>query len=333
MPTMRDIAARAQVSTATVSHVINESAYVGPQLRERVLKAIQELNYHPNWTARSLRTKRTKTVGMIIPDISNPFFPAVVRGAEDVLNRAGYTLLIGNSENDPAKEENYYHAFLQKRVDGLLLVASPTVKPPAYLKQHNLEEHPVVYVDRWFPGLRGDVVLADNVGGSYLAVRHMLNAGHRRIGIITLPLSLPGGRLRLKGYLQALQEYGVPAEKELIREGRFDLHSGYEQTLALLRMKTPPTGLFLSNLVLTMGCMQALAELGMWFPRDLAVISFDDVDWFALMRPSITAVAQPAYGLGATGARVLVERLTGTANEPRRRIVLKTELVVRDSCP
>jgi len=330
---MRDIATRAQVSTATVSHVINDSAYVGPQLRERVLKAIQELNYHPNWMARSLRTKRTKTIGMIIPDISNPFFPTVVRGAEDVLNRAGYTLLIGNSENDPAKEENYYHAFLQKRVDGLLLVASPTVKPPAYLRQHNLEELPVVYVDRWFPGLRGDVVLADNVGGSYLAVRHMINAGHRRIGIITLPLALPGGRLRLKGYLQALQEYGIPAAEELIREGKFDLHSGYEQTMALLRMEARPTGLFISNLVLTMGCLQAVAELGMRFPQDLAVVSFDDVDWFALMRPSITAVAQPAYGLGATGARVLVERLMGVASGPRRRIVLKTELVVRDSCP
>ena len=333
MVTIGDIAVRSQVSTATVSHVINDSAYVSPKLRERVLRAVRELNYRPNWMARSLRTKQTKTVGIIVADIANPFFAAVVRGAEDLLNQEGYTLLIGNSDNDPAKEESYHYAFAVKRVDGLLLVISPATRPPEYLRRHDEQAQPIVFIDRWYQGLRGDTVLADNLGGSYEAVRHLIRSGHRRVGIITGPLLMSNARLRLKGYEQALAEYGLKIEKDLVREGQFDVASGYEQTKALLGLPAPPTGLFCSNGLMTMGCLRALRDLGVRCPEDLALVSFDDMEFFTLTKPQVTAVAQPGYDLGATAAELLLRRLSGRGARIHRRTILKTELRIRESCP
>src|SRR3989442_895830 len=172
MATIKDIAARSQVSTATVSHVINHTSNVAPERRERVLRVIRELKYHPNAVARSLRTKQTRTVGMIAPDITNPFYPAVVRGAEDLLRQAGYTLIVGNSDIDSEKEEAYYRTFSAKRVDGLLLIASISTQPAEYLLHHDLGEVPLVFIDRFYRGVRADAVIADNVGGSFQAVCH-----------------------------------------------------------------------------------------------------------------------------------------------------------------
>lgn len=328
---MRDIAARAAVSTATVSHVINQTAYVSPMLRERVVKAIRELNYQPNAVARSLKTKKSKTVGMIIPDITNPFFPAVVRGAEDVLLHEGYTLILGNSDGDRRKEELYYRTFQTKRVDGILLIVSPSSHPPEYLRHHSPDALPIVYVDRFHRGLRGDVVIADNAGGSYQAVCHLLACGHRRVGIITGPLELVNARMRLEGYKRALSEHRLRLEEELIRPGRFDVQSGYEQTIKLLKLAKPPTAVFVSNALMTMGCLRALGESGVRCPQELALVSFDDLEWFALSRPGITAVTQPAYELGATAAELLVKRISGKLCGPPYRKVLTTKLMVRES--
>src|SRR5215831_6773147 len=179
---MKDVAARVGVSTMTVSNVINQTSNVAPELRKRVLRAIQDLKYHPSAIARSLRTKRTHTIGMIMPDITNPFFPAVIRGAEDVLNGEGYTLIVGNSDSDTQKEERYYRTFTARRVDGLFLFASATTRPPEYLLHHDLRGVPVVFIDRFYKGVRADAVFSDNVGGSLRAVNHLFECGHRRIG-------------------------------------------------------------------------------------------------------------------------------------------------------
>jgi LacI family transcriptional regulator len=298
-----------------------------------VLRAIREFNYHPNWMARSLRTKQTKTVGMIVADIGNPFFATVVRGAEDLFNQEGYTLLIGNSDNDPVKEESYHRTFVVKRVDGLLMVISPAPRPPEYLRRNDQVKQPIVFIDRWYTGLGGDAVLADNLGGSYEAVSHLIKSGHRRIGVITGPLLMSNARLRLKGYKMALAEHGLKIERDLVREGQFDASSGYEQAKVLLSLRSRPTALFSSNAQMTMGCLRALRDLGVRCPEELALVSFDDMEFFTLTRPQITAVAQPGYDLGATAAELLLRRLSGRATKSPRRIVLKTELRVRESCP
>jgi LacI family transcriptional regulator len=333
MATLKSIAERTRVSVATVSNVINGTAYVSPKLRGRVLQAIRELNYHPNAVARSLRTKTSKTVGMIIPDITNPFFPAVVRGAEDVLLQEDYTLILGNSDGDGEKEERYYQTFLAKRVDGLILIIAPSQSAPQYLRRHSKNQNavPVVFADRFHRGLRGDTVFADNIGGAKQAISHLLDLGHRRIAIITGPLELANARMRLEGYNRALSERRLVPAPELVRSGKFDLQSGFAETLELLKLGQTPTAVFVSNALMTMGCLQALKESGVECPRDISLVSFDDLEWFALSDPTITAVSQPVYELGATAAEMLVKRITGRLSGPPYRKVLATTLVKRES--
>ena len=298
MATIKEVAALARVSTATVSHVLNQTTYVSPKLRERVVKVVHQLNYHPNNLARSLRTKRSKTVAMIIPDITNPFFPAVVRGAEDTLLREGYTLIVGNSDYEVQKEERYFRTFCEKRVDGLLLVINP-IRTPDYLVRHNIQETAVVYINRLYHGVAGDAVLTDNVGGSREAVRHLLEQGHRRIGIITGPLNLLMARRRLRGYERALKERGLPVEAELIAQGRYDLKSGFEQAKVLMSLPSRPTAVFVSNGLMTLGCLRAVFEVGLRCPEDVALVGFDDLDLFEIMRPRVSAVQGSRKGAGA----------------------------------
>jgi LacI family transcriptional regulator len=331
MAKIRDVATLANVSTATVSHVINQTTYVSPALRQRVIGAMRELNYHPNAVARSLKTKQSKTVAMVIPDITNPFFPAIVRGAEDVLRHEGYTLLLGNADEDGKTEETYYNTFHAKRVDGTLLIISPHSPTPEYLQKHNPDAFPIVYVDRFYRGLPGDVVIADNVGGSYQAVCHLIENGHRWIAIITGPLELVNARMRLNGYERALTKYRIPRNDNFVRPGRFDARSGYEQTLELLALRKPPTAIFSCNALMTIGCLRAIRERGLRCPEDLALVSFDDLEWFEVCSPSITAVSQPAYELGSTAAELLVKRISGTLCGPPCRKVLTTRLMVRES--
>lgn len=328
---MRDIADRAQVSIATVSNVINATAYVTPKLRQRVLRAIRELHYQPNALARTLRTKQSKTVGMIIPNISDPFFDTIVRGAEDALVNEGYTLIVGNSDNDVGKEESYYNTFRAKRVDGMLLIISPAARPPEYLNHHDPEQVPVVYLDRYYRGLRGDTVQLDDVGGSYQAVCHLLESGHKHVAIITGPLKLVNASMRLQGYKRALVDHGLPVEPDLIREGRFDMQSGEEQTKILLGITPRPTALFVSNALMSVGALRAFAECGVRCPEEIALVSYNDLEWFDLLRPSITAVRHPVYDLGAKAAEMLLKRFSGRLTGPFRRITLKCELVVRES--
>jgi LacI family transcriptional regulator len=329
MVTMRDVALRSRVSTATVSHVVNQNYPVSVQVRERVLKSIRDLNYHPNAMARGLRTSRSKTVGMVIPDITNPFFPSVVRAAEDVLNHAGYTLFVGNSDNALAKQESYYRAFREKRVDGLLLISAGSTSAPEYLSIHQATGVPIVLIDRYYTGIDADIVVADNLRGSYEAADHLLARGHRRIGIITGPLQLINARLRLAGYKKAFQARQVAFKQELVAEGRFDIESGYQQARKLLTLSPRPTALFICNGLMTEGCLQAMSEMRL--VDKIALVSFDDLDWFPFAKPSISAVAQPAYELGAAAADILLKRISGQLTGRPRRRVLKTALIVRDS--
>lgn len=331
MATLKDVAARSKVSAMTVSNVVTGTNNVAPKLRERVLKAIRELKYEPNAIARSLRTRRTHTVGMIVPDITNPFFPAVVRGAEDALRHAGYTLIVGNSDSDTLKEEGYYRTLSAKRVEGLFLIASTTTRPPGYLFEHDLRATPIVFIDRFYRGVRADAVFADNLGGSLRAVNHLLEYGHRRIGIITGPLQLENARMRLEGYKRSYVHHHLEIDKELVREGHYDVQSGFERTKALLALKNRPTALFVCNAPMTFGALRAIRESGTKCPEEIALISFDDLDWFEFAHPSISGVAQNAYELGTLAADILLKRLEGKLTGPPRHKIIPTRLVIRES--
>jgi DNA-binding LacI/PurR family transcriptional regulator len=332
--TMRQIAERAQVSIGTVSHVINGTAIVREKLRQRVLEAIRSLGYQPSQLARGLRRNQTSMLGMIIPDVTNPFFPAVVRGVEDVAYKRSYRVVLCNTDNDPGKELSYFNELRSYRTAGLLVIPAAESLITEQLKAMATSGPPVVCMDRQPEGWDGDVVLVANEAGANSATRHLLRMGHRRLAVVTGPLHVTNAVERLRGFRRALKEAKVHIEPEYIQEARFDRHSGYEAAMRVLRMLPRPTAIFACNDLMAFGVLLAARELNLRCPEDLSIVGFDNLDFTEFTAPALTTVHQPGYQLGATAARLLVERIDGL-KAPPRTIVLPTDLKIRNSvvCP
>ncbi|MBS1851083.1 MAG: LacI family DNA-binding transcriptional regulator [Acidobacteria bacterium] len=327
---MRQIAERAEVSIGTVSHVINGTAKVREKLRLRVLEAIRSLGYQPSQLARGLRRNQTSMLGMIIPDITNPFFPAVVRGVEDVAYKRSYRIVLCNTDNDPSKEISYLNELRSYRPAGLLVIPAAESDIAAQLKSFAASGPPVVCIDRRPLGWKGDVVLVANEAGACNATRHLLRMGHRHLGVITGPMHLTNAEERLKGFRQALEEAKVAIEPEFVQEARFDRRSGYEAAMRLLRMLPRPTAIFACNDLMALGVFLAARELHIRCPEELSIIGFDNLDFAEFTAPALSTVHQPGYQLGATAARLLVERIDGREGA-FQKIVLPTELKIRSS--
>jgi LacI family transcriptional regulator len=314
---------------ATVSAVLNDTAFVSAGLKTRVQEAVAALRYQPSLLARSLARQRTQTLGMIVPDIANPFFPEVVRGAEDVAHGAGYALLIASSDNDAAKEEVYLRLFVSRRVDGVILTKAPGRMPSEL--QHALAgaKIPVVQLARIVTGYASDVVELDDRGAAYEGVTHLLHRGYRRIGFIG---GLPGAstsRKRAEGYKAALREAKIQLDPALLVDGDFRVQSGYRQGLQLL--KSRPDAVFIANYLMTVGFMEALRQYRLRCPEDVALVTCDDYPWMDSFSPRLTTIDLPKRELGAAAAQLLVDRIA----RPRgrvRSIVLKNALRVRESC-
>ncbi len=327
MPTIYDVARRAGVSTYTVSVVLNRSARVSPELTRRVLAAVKELNYTVNEVARSLQTRRTRTVGMLIPDIANPFYAQVVRGAEDALREAGYSLLLGNCYDDPQIQQHYLMLFRSKQVDGVLLFVAPGATGSDVTWRFEGSK-PVVFVGR--PPANGDAdcVVADNRLGARLATTHLISRGHRRIAIITGHLSLISNADRVRGWRLALRRAGLKGEKAWIGEGDGTPISGQRQMERLLALPAPPTAAFVANFPMTTGALQALRARGLKVPDHFEIVCLDDYDWLDLFEPKLTTVIQPNYELGLRAAELLLKRVQDPRRDPET-IVLKPQLRVR----
>ena len=327
--TMRQIAERADVSIGTVSHVINDTAKVREKLKERVLDAIRSLGYQPSQLARGLRRNQTNIVVMIIPDITNPFFPGVVRGVEDVAYKHSFRLVLCNTDNDPQKESSYLNEMRSYRPAGWLVIPSADSEMAALLKPAAAGS-PVVCIDRQAPGWKGDVVLAANEAGAHSATRHLLRMGHRQLAVITGPLHLANAVERLKGFKRALSGAKVSIEPEYVQEAQFNRQSGYQAAIRLLRMLPRPTAIFACNDLMAMGVLHAARELGVRCPEDLSIVGFDDLDFAEFTAPALTSVHQSGYQLGTTAARLLLDRIDGSKQSPQK-IVLPSELKIRHS--
>lgn len=328
--TMRQIADRADVSIGTVSHVINGTAKVREKLRLRVLEAIRSLGYQPSQLARGLRRNQTSMLGMIIPDVTNPFFPAVVRGVEDVAYKRSFRVVLCNTDNDPHKEISYLNELRSYRPAGLLVIPAAESHIAAELRSVAASGPPVVCIDRRPSGWNGDVVTVANEAGSYAATQHLLRMGHERLAVITGPMHLTNAVERLKGFRRALSEAGLSIEPEYIQEARFNRESGYQAALRLLRMLPRPTAIFACNDLMALGVFLAARELRLTCPDDLSIVGFDNLDFAEFTAPALTTVHQPGYQLGATAARLLLERIDGLKQRPKK-IILETELKVRHS--
>jgi LacI family transcriptional regulator len=332
MATIKEVARQAKVSVGTVSNVVSGSAPVSPKLRERVLKAISHLDYQPNHVARSLKVRQTRMLGMVVSDITNPFFPQMVRGAEDAALSHNYLLVTINTDDHLEREKQILSVLRTRRVDGILLVMSPNDGDVTHIRNTIAAGIPVVCLDRLPPSLSVDSVATDNVKGAEMCVRHLISMGHLHIGIITGSVKLQTASDRLKGYENALTEAGVPIDRNLIREGDFRLEAGYRLSKGLLLSAKRPSALFATNALMGLGAVKAAEELGLRCPQDVAIAMFDDLPIAEALRPHLTAVAQPAYSIGFQGAELLIGRIEGSVNGKKPiTIRLEPELRVRES--
>jgi LacI family transcriptional regulator len=333
MANIYDVAKRARVSAATVSAVVNESAYVSPPLKARVEEAIQQLQYHPNLVARSLARQQTRTLGMIALNIANPFWPAVVRGVEDAARARRYELLLANSDDNPEQEAQSLRLFLAKRVDGILLTKALGKLPKDIAAQLKANQVPVVQLMRVGTGLRSDVVTVDEEGGSYEAVAHLLRLGYLRVGMLNGP-DVSTSRRRLSGYRDALAAWQRPFDDELVVAGDFRVEAGYEAGITLLRRR--PDAVFIANYLMAVGFMAALRQYQLRCPQDIGIVTCDDHPWLDSFAPRLTTINIPKYEIGQRAAEILLDALEPDRPQAARRapqtITLSTALKIRESC-
>ena len=329
--TVRAVAKLAGVSPMTVSRVINNAQSVAEETRQKVLQAIAQLDYVPNRLARGLTSARSGTLGLVVPDVVNPFFTLVLRGAEAAARRAGFRLLVCDSENDPRREQEYLEDLVSYRVDGLL-VAPASERSKAGLLPLLRRGYPFALIDRSITEMDCDSVQSDNVAGARRLTEHLIGIGHRRIAHLVGSDDNSTGRERLQGYREALLAAKIPYSDALLFHTTVDRIGGYRAVQAMLANEPWPTAIFAVNNMTAVGAMQALRERGLSVPRDIGLVCFDDVEHLAVLSPFLTVMDQPAETFGSLAAQMLVERVEGKAGESGRRIVLQSQLIVRESC-
>ena len=330
MANMKDIAKIARVSLGTVSHVINNSANVRAPLRKRVLEAVQAVGYQPSQLARGLRRDKTNVIGMIIPDITNPFFPAVVRGAEDTAFSNGYRLILCNTDNDHSKELVHLKELRTYLPAGLIVIPSNFSDLTAQAESYRRAGTGVVCVDRLPRNWAGDSVTANNEEGALEATRHLIQMGHEKLAMIVGPLHLTNAKDRLNGFKKAAREAHIHVLREYIQETTFDKQGGYIKALLLLRLIPRPTAIFAGNDMIALGVLRAIREAGLSCPEDVSVMGFDDLDLAEVTHPALSSVSQSGYQLGTTAAHILIERLHGDKSASKH-IILRTSLSLRGS--
>jgi LacI family transcriptional regulator len=326
--TIRDVAEAAGVSPATVSRVLSHRARVNAEMASRVWKAAKDLDYRPSGIARSLRTRQSRVWGVVVSDIRNPFYTDLLRGVEDTAQEAGYALVMGNADERSDKESSYLDLFVAERVGGVILSsASSDHTDVARLLNQGI---PVVAIDREMPEIVVDTVLADNEGGAYQAASHLLSQGFHRIACITGPADRSTAAHRLAGFMRAHEDYRVEVDPLLVRHADFKVAGGYATAYDLLTRATPPDALFVTNNLMTVGVLEAAAQLKLRNPRDFALVGFDEMPLANLLPSPLTTVAQPSYEMGSMAAKMLISRAAGDVG-PARRVVLPVDLRIRAS--
>jgi LacI family transcriptional regulator len=327
--TIRDVAQLAGVSTMTVSRVINRSGYASEAARRRVDRAVAELGYVPNAVARQLRSKRTRTIALVVSDITNPFFTVIARGVEDAARQRDHAVIFVNTDESQTLENDYLRILMGRQVDGVLLVpAGNSAEPFRLLRSQKI---PVVVLDRRVQVRQVDEVRCDSEAGAYALVRHLIGLGHRRIAAITGRRTIATAVDRVAGYERALTDAGITHDPELIRSDSFSLSGGHRRMQEILAIAPRPTAVFAANNFIAFGALQALREAGLRVPDDMSLVTFDDLPEGWQEEPFLTVLAQPAYEIGRQAAELLFERLEGPARPARRVIILPGELIVRRS--
>ena len=330
MATIKDVAKMAGVSTTTVSHVINKTRFVAEDTEKLVLQAIKDLNYSPSAVARSLKINTTKSIGMIVTTSETPYFAEIIHAVEEHCYRQGYSLFLCNTQNNAEKIRNHLDMLAQKRVDGILVMCSEYL-PDSLNILTNFETIPMVVMD-WGPNVDTDIIQDNSFNGGYLATQHLIENGHKHIGIIAGELSKTTAKTRYEGFVHAMQEAGLTINPNWVMEGFFEPEDGYECMNKILKQAELPTAVFCCNDVMALGAISAITEKGLRVPEDISIIGYDNIHSSRFYAPPLTTVHQSKSRLGAQAVNLLLERISNKEGEKTpHRIVLHPELVQRKS--
>ncbi|MDF1513702.1 MAG: LacI family DNA-binding transcriptional regulator [Anaerolineae bacterium] len=328
MSTIYDVAKAAGVAPITVSRVINNSGYVSPETRVRVEKSIADLDYVPNRLAQGLRSKQTHTLGMVVTDITNPFWTTVVRGVEDAAHAANFNVILCNTDESIEKQDKYVRVLLQKQVDGFVIVPARSSDETVILIQD--AEVPLVVMDRKV-GVPVDSVRCDSEGGAYQLIQYLIGLGHQHIAVLSGSPNVSTAVDRVQGYRRAVQDAGLALDEELILEREFTQAAGYDMVRHMMSLSPRPSAVFAVNNFIAIGAYKALREMNLRVPEDISMVAFDDLPPTLVMEPFLTVAAQPAYEMGYQATGLLLDRISGKLPDQVQSIVLPTELIVRTS--
>lgn len=326
--TIKEVAQAAGVSIATVSRILNGQGGVSPVLVEQVETAVKELNYQPNSVARALKIRESKSIGLLIPDIENPFFPALVRGVEDAAQSSGYALILCNTDGKQAAEEKYIQFLLSKQIDGIIFTGNLTYSE--WKKWLPIINVPVVLLDRKVDNTPFSTVMADNQLGAFMAVEHLIQQQYKKIALLSGRALSLNNMDRVNGYREALKKHGFDQDAQPMAEGQFTFEGGYQAVDQLFAQGGEFDAIFACNDMMAIGAIERLTELGRRVPEDIAVVGFDNIRMAAWYKPSLTTVDQPVYEMGKMAAQLLMEHISGIRKEAAQ-VVIKPELVVRQS--
>jgi LacI family transcriptional regulator, galactose operon repressor len=327
--TVSDVAAKAGVSVSTAARVLSGRGYASEDTRRLVMEAARELGYIPNQIARSLRTRRTNLIGLLIGDVENSFYSVIAKNVESVAKEAGYHVVLCNSDDDVDNEREYLQ--LLEGMQVAAVIVTPTSKNRRHLTRLLEADLVIVQMDRRVHGLAADAILVDNEAGAASAVTHLVEAGHERIGIVTGELDVQTASRRLAGYERALRDHGIPIRDELIRTGSFHRDHAVEDATDLIRARPAPTAIFAANNILAEATLMALDQQGLSVPGDISVVGFDDVQWMSMVESPLTTVRQPVAEMARSAAELTLRRLGETAPSRPSTVVFRTELVERAS--
>jgi len=332
--TIKDIARLAKVSHTTVSRALNDKSRIRKETKEKILSIASELNYQPNLIARSLVMRRTKTLGLVITTIANPFYTELAQGIEATARGLGYNIILCSTRSDLSVEKQYIDMLKSKGVDGILFTSAHMGDPNICSLAE--EGFPIILVNRrtYHPLVREkvDYVGVDNIRGGFLAVEHLIKLGHQRIGVIGGSSESSVGFERLEGGRRALNAYGLEQKADYFLEGDFLKGSGYQGGMRFLEMTEPPTAIFAANDYMALGAYEAIVEKGKRVPEDIALVGFNDIEFAAIRGIELTTIGQKKYDMGTRAVKALVEKVEGTRVGPSEEIILEPELIVRKTC-
>jgi DNA-binding LacI/PurR family transcriptional regulator len=327
--TVADVAKKAGVSVSTAARVLSGRGYAAEDTRRLVLDAAKELGYVPNQIARSLRTRQTRMIGLLIGDVENSFYSTIARNVESVAKDAGYHVVLCNSDDDAETEREYLKLLEGMRVDALIV--TPTLKNRPQLARLMDKGIVIVQMDRRVDRLAADAIVVDNEAGAASAVAYLVDAGHTRIGILTGELEVPTASQRLAGFRRALVEHAIPVRDELIKTGSFHREHAIEDASELIAVRPAPTAIFAANNILAEAALIALGQQGLRVPRDVSVVAFDDVPWMSMVEPGVTTLRQPIADMARSATELVLRRLREGRSGPPSTIVFRTQLIERAS--